>query len=77
MVPQTAPRIYQQGIYRLVQQWDSCVNVKDELNIAINEKLNSVTEQIVITKDAQLSNFIEQHNSFIITRISSGTSPGK
>ena len=29
----------------------SIVNVKDELNIAINEKLNSVTEHIVIAKD--------------------------
>ena len=29
----------------------SIVNVKDELNVAINEKLNHVTEQVVITKD--------------------------
>ena len=29
----------------------SIVNVKDELNIAINEKLNRVTEHIVIAKD--------------------------
>ena len=37
------------NIFGSIEQ--SIVNVKDELNVAINEKLNHVTEQVVITKD--------------------------
>ena len=36
---------------KFVLMEQSIVNVKDELNVAINKKLSSVTEQIVITKD--------------------------
>ena len=36
------------NIFASIEQ--SIINVKDELDIAINEKLKSVTEQIVITK---------------------------